>query len=152
MAILRKCVCCDKEYEYCPNCAKGNNKPAWMMSFCSEGCKELFNLVSAYNMRLIGKAKVQAFVAEHGIKDFGKYTDAIRKVLEETDNAPKPMVVKPVEVVSHEEIIKPVIENNVEEKAASDVVESISAPTEEVVEEKKKSPARTSIRRRRKLT
>jgi len=80
MAVKRKCVCCGKEYEYCPTCAK-KDQPQWMVTFCSEPCKELFNIVSAYNMKRVGKAAVQKYVAEHPTT--GKYTEPIQKVLDE---------------------------------------------------------------------
>ena len=82
MAIKRKCVCCGKEYEFCPNCMKKAD-PAWMTTFDSEVCKDLFNIVSAYNMKKVGKVRVQAFLAEHNITDFNKFTEPIKKVLEE---------------------------------------------------------------------
>ena len=82
MSVIRKCVCCGKEYDFCPNCAK-KEQPAWMVTFCSVPCKELFNIVSAYNANRIGKAAVQAYVAEHHITGTN-YAEPIRKVLEET--------------------------------------------------------------------
>ena len=83
MATRRKCVCCGKEYDQCPNCAKAN-QPGWMVTFCTIECKELFNIVSAYNVKRVGKAAVQKFVADHGITNTSRYADVIRKVLEET--------------------------------------------------------------------
>ena len=80
MAVKRKCVCCGKEYDFCPNCAK-SNQPQWMASFCSEPCKGLFKVVSAYNMKQVGKSAVQRYISEHNIT--GKYTAPIEKVLNE---------------------------------------------------------------------
>ena len=149
MAVLRKCVCCGKEYEYCPNCSK-SNKPAWMVTFCSERCKDLFNIVSAYNMKLIGKAKVQAFVTEHSIDDFSHFNNSIRKVLEEACRGevsqiavvPSPIPV-PEPVVKEEAKIPveaPVLEENKDVEKA------------EKAEEKKESVAKSRIIRRRKKT
>lgn len=82
MAVMRKCACCGYQYEYCPSCTK-SAQPAWMASFCSKECKDLFNTISAYNMKRIGKPALQAFIAEHGITDVSKYSEPIKKVLEE---------------------------------------------------------------------
>lgn len=131
MAVLRKCVCCGKEYEYCPNCGK-NSKPAWMVTFCGEDCKELFNIVSAYNMKLVSKAKVQAFVAEHGITDFQKFEGPIRKVLEEAS----------VAVVNQEPAKEP-------QKVSAVISESIWENSHEKTN-KTRSPLRSSLRRKRK--
>jgi hypothetical protein len=80
MSNIRNCICCGKEYEYCPNCNK-DNKPMWMMSFDRAECKELFNLVSAYNMGRIGIDKVRAYAKNHGLKPEA-YIESIRKVIE----------------------------------------------------------------------
>lgn len=80
--VMRKCICCEREYEYCPNCAK-SKQPAWKVTFCSEACKDLFNIVSAYNTKRIGKSQMQAYISEHGINEASKYTEPIRKVLVE---------------------------------------------------------------------
>ncbi len=84
--MLRKCVCCGKEYDYCPNCHK-NNQPGWMTTFCSQPCKELFNVVSAYNVKRVDKAAVRKFINEHKI-DESKYLNPIKKVLDEVRETP----------------------------------------------------------------
>lgn len=81
MAVQRQCVCCGKEYEYCPNCAKVK-QPQWKVTFCSESCKDLFNMVSAYNTHRISKAQMQSYIAEHGISG-KKYTPSVMKVINE---------------------------------------------------------------------
>ena len=83
MANKRKCICCGKIYEYCPNCEKRNNNP-WMVTFDCLLCKELFNEVSLYNVKRVTKEAVQDFVKRRGITDFSVYEAPIRKVLEET--------------------------------------------------------------------
>lgn len=104
MSVLRKCVCCGKEYEFCPNCGK-KSQPLWMVSFCSNDCKELFNLISAYNIGRVGKVAVQTFVTEHNITGTD-YSEPIRKVLtqiEVKEAAPKKEMPK-VEAVKVETV------------------------------------------------
>ena len=84
--MIRKCVCCGKEYDYCPSCHK-KDQPGWMTTFCSEPCKELFNIVAAYNVKRVDKSAVRRYVAEHKI-DETKYLGAIKKVLEEVKEEP----------------------------------------------------------------
>lgn len=87
MAVKRQCVCCGEEYEYCPNCEKVK-QPLWRVTFCSEKCKDLFNMVSAYNTKRVGKAQLQSFIAEHGINEASRYTEPVKKVLME-NNVPE---------------------------------------------------------------
>lgn len=81
MSVIRKCVCCGKEYEFCPGCPR-KDQPAWMVTFCSEPCKELFNIVTAYNTKRISKADVKKYVTEHKL-DASKFTGPVKKVLDE---------------------------------------------------------------------
>lgn len=48
----RKCIVCGKISEYCPYCAEYAHLPTWRAIYCSENCKELFDVSSDY---LIGK-------------------------------------------------------------------------------------------------
>lgn len=112
MSVMRKCVCCGKEYEFCPSCKK-KDQPAWMVSFCSEACKGLFNIVSAYNAKRIGKVAAQAYIAEHKITEVTKYTGPVKKALEEilakplVKEAPKVLpAVEPIKETPKEEIVE----------------------------------------------
>lgn len=110
MSTRRKCVCCGKEYDYCPNCAK-KSQPGWMVTFCSVECKELFNVISAYNVKRVGKSAVQKFIADHKIQNTSRYTESIRKVLEETKPDEAPKISEPV--VAEKVVIEEPIENKV---------------------------------------
>ena len=129
MSVTRRCVCCDKEYEFCPSCKK-KEQPAWMVSFCSEACKGLFNIVSAYNARRVGKGAVQAYLAEHKITEFTKYTGPVKRALEEVKATPKPVKVEVSKVA-------PVVELLKEEPKAEPIVEKpkTEAPVVEPVGE-----------------
>ena len=47
-AKIRICSVCRKEYEYCPKCREYEHLPVWMLAFCSENCKSIFNATSDY--------------------------------------------------------------------------------------------------------
>lgn len=85
----RKCKCCGKSYDYCPNCGKSSSKP-WMFSFDTEVCKELFNAVSAYNMKLIKEDGIKNIVDKYSITDFSIYKDDIKNLLNNLSKASKP--------------------------------------------------------------
>lgn len=83
MSVTRKCVCCSKQYEFCPTCAK-KDQPAWMVTFCSVTCKEFFNLVSAYNSKRIDQQTVWGYIQSHGI-NLDNCSDPIKKILRGTE-------------------------------------------------------------------
>lgn len=58
--MARKCILCQKEYNYCPTCNKDRNKPLWHKLYDSENCKNIFNALNDYNFNLISKEEAQA--------------------------------------------------------------------------------------------
>ncbi len=108
----RICKCCGKQYEYCPHCGKHSDE-LWRNITDTEECREVLNIVSAYNMKLANKDQVKKVLDKFGVTDYGKYKDSISSVLNELFGKKK---------------------EDVQEKAA-EVVESI-APVAEVKEER----------------
>lgn len=90
MGKKRTCLSCGKEYEYCPNCGNYSKFPKWMTEFCSEECKDVFNVVSSFNMGLQTSEDVKAVIRKHNITDTTKFAGAIQKVL--NDNMTKAVV------------------------------------------------------------
>lgn len=54
----------------------------WMSAFDNETCKDLFNLVSAYNMGMTDKNKIREYIKSHGLNP-DDYTETVRKVIED---------------------------------------------------------------------
>lgn len=80
MAKERKCLCCGKAYEYCPNCGKSSEP--WKIDFDSESCRDLFNVISGYNMGISNKENVNFVIDKYSITDYTIYKDSIRNKLE----------------------------------------------------------------------
>lgn len=80
MANERKCLCCGKSYDYCPNCGKSSTP--WKFNFDSESCRDLFNAVSGYNMKLIKKDGVKEVLDKYSISDYTMYNDNVKSVLD----------------------------------------------------------------------
>ena len=62
---LRMCCVCHKEYSFCPVCNPEDRlKPTWHFAYCSENCKDIYNITSSFeNGRLSdidAKAKLQS--------------------------------------------------------------------------------------------
>lgn len=102
MAKNRICLTCGAEYQYCPNCSGAKDVPAWKTEFDEESCKDIFNVISGYNMNIIPAKDVVAVLKKYNITDTSKYKKSIRTKLNEaietveatkseerTDNKPK---------------------------------------------------------------
>mgnify|MGYP003174143156 FL=1 len=74
MSKEKICAVCYKSYEYCPVCGKNKDKPAWMFTFCSENCHDIYLITSSYaNHKLTAnKAKNKLDKLDlSGLNDFG---------------------------------------------------------------------------------
>lgn len=46
---LRTCCVCHKEYSFCPVCNPEDRfKPTWHFAYCSENCKDIYNITSSF--------------------------------------------------------------------------------------------------------
>lgn len=44
----RICSVCRCTYKYCPSCKDDAKKPTWLFAFCSENCKDIYNITSSF--------------------------------------------------------------------------------------------------------
>lgn len=111
MAKERICITCGKSYKYCPNCREFSTYPLWMTEYDTEECKEIFNIVSAYNMNLVKADDVKAVVKKYNITDFKKFkksiADKLNEIYGKKSEEVKPI---PVEEPKKEEEVTPVKE------------------------------------------
>ena len=47
----KTCILCGKKYSYCSRCSEFDHLPRWMECYCSENCKNIFNILSGYTMK-----------------------------------------------------------------------------------------------------
>ena len=55
----RTCYLCSQDYQYCPTCSQDKMKPAYMSEFHSENCKNIFDICTRFNMKLMSKVEAQ---------------------------------------------------------------------------------------------
>lgn len=82
MSKKRTCLCCGREYKYCPTCSADSGKPKWMSEFDTEVCKDLFNAVSAVGMGA-DKNVIEKVIRKYKIKDYSIYKESIKNALEQ---------------------------------------------------------------------
>lgn len=58
----KTCILCGNKYSYCSGCAEFDHLPRWMECYCSENCKDIFNILSSYNMNHKTKEKAKALL------------------------------------------------------------------------------------------
>lgn len=104
----RKCICCETQYTYCPDCGGPDKlKPTWYAEFCSEDCKELWLTATKYNMQLITKDEAAKIISDLTLKDKSEYVDCVQRdltnILSATPKTKASKAIKSHEVVLEEE-------------------------------------------------
>lgn len=82
----RTCAVCRGKYYYCPACDEDKNKPNFMFVFCSENCKDIYDVGSRFeDGRMSGETAYKELekLDLSKQKSFGEsYKETIRKILE----------------------------------------------------------------------
>lgn len=126
---VRKCMCCNTKYNYCPTCGSDRLKPTYLSTFCSESCKDLWTTLSEVSMGMIDKPKAVEKINSLNLKDTSKYVECVqrdmKKLFEKETKAKK---------VSAPAVEKSTVAKDTAEKIAVEVTKA--AKTHEVVETK----------------
>lgn len=100
----RKCYLCGETYEYCPTCSQDKMKPTWMIEFHDENCKNIFDICTRFNMKLMDKAEAQVALNKCDLSNKKTFKDYVQKDIESIlSDEPKGKIEKTHEVVKKEE-------------------------------------------------
>lgn len=109
----RECLLCGTKYEYCPTCSQDKMKPTWMTEFHDENCKNIFDIATRFNMKLLNKDEAKAAMGKCDLSSKENFKDYVQKDLENIfTEEPKSMQEKvskpaaPKVAKSHEVVIK----------------------------------------------
>ena len=84
---MRKCIICGKEYEYCGTCSDtSNQKETWRNLYCSENCKQIFEVLSAYAFEHIDAQEAQKKLGALDLSKIDSFKDSFKKQIEEIRN------------------------------------------------------------------
>ena len=79
----RTCKVDQVEYKYCPNCPSGANQPSWMMTFCCENCKNIFETLVNPSVGKLPKPEARRELRKFDLSNKENYTASVRKHVEE---------------------------------------------------------------------
>jgi len=75
MAKLRTCKICNKQYEYCGHCPSKNLIEPWRNLYCSEECRDAFEIMGKYV-----SGKITAIEARKKLDDYGLSPNKVRDI------------------------------------------------------------------------
>lgn len=79
----KTCVVCGKKYTFCPSCYKHIKFPDYLAIAHDENCYNLYNIISAYNMKLMTKEKAIEELAKCDISGVDNFPEDIKKTINE---------------------------------------------------------------------
>jgi len=88
----RECYLCGRDYQYCPTCSSDKMKPAYMSEFHSKNCKNIFDICTRFNMKLMPKSEAQAALNACDLSNKENFKSYIQRDLEnifKADEEPK---------------------------------------------------------------
>ena len=88
----RECYLCGREYQYCPTCSQDKTKPTYMSEFHSENCKNIFDICTRFNMKLMSKSEAQDALNACDLSNKANFKSFVKRDLEnifKADEEPK---------------------------------------------------------------
>ncbi len=79
---LRACICCGKEYEYCPRCGKYDQYPRWMVNFHDSNCREIFQTTIEYMSHNITDDQTRARLDKCDLSNKASFQDVVREMID----------------------------------------------------------------------
>lgn len=146
MANNRVCGICKKSYKYCPSCAADAHRPTWMAVFCSENCREIYNVLDDCRYRSLSKKEAFDRLSVVDLSCTDKLPGYFKETLEEILTVEKDEVVETV--VDAPVIVERTIETEqyLEETVIEDSVINESTMNEPVIEEIRKPKSKKKAR------
>lgn len=89
--IKRKCCVCGKEYEaYCPSCRESVNQPAYLVSFCSENCSQVYNACAGKFSGTYTNEEARALLDKCDLSRRVDFTPSTQNLIKEIYSATSP--------------------------------------------------------------
>lgn len=79
---LRTCICCGKEYEYCPICSKYDKYPSWMTNFHDANCREIFKTAIEYVSNNISDEQARARLDKCNLDNKENFEVSVQEMIE----------------------------------------------------------------------
>ena len=115
---LRMCCVCHKEYSFCPVCNPEDRlKPTWHFAYCSENCKDIYNITSSFENGRLSDIDAKAKLEKLDLSKKDNFGESYQKSIDSIMKAKQQVVTienKKTEVKSVKKDIFTKVENEAE--------------------------------------
>nr|DAZ03670.1 MAG TPA: DNA gyrase subunit A [Caudoviricetes sp.] len=121
-AKLRTCSVCRKTYKYCLKCREYEYLPTWMFAFCSENCKDIYNITSDYEDKRVTADEAKKQLDKLDLSRISNFGTSYQNTINDINK--KSTSVKIAKSIKKDEQPKNGVENNYFKKAKTQKVKS----------------------------
>lgn len=108
----RSCYLCSTQYEYC-DC---NRQPAFMATFCSENCRDIFKTLCSYGTGAISEEDCKELLDCCDLSNKESYKESTRNTIDK-------LYAAPVATIEEPEVVIEVVDELIIEEPTEDIIE-----------------------------
>ena len=90
---LRMCCVCHKEYSFCLCNPEDRLKPTWHFAYCSENCKDIYNITSSFENGRLSDIDAKAKLEKLDLNEKDNFGESYQKSIDSIMKA-KAQVIK----------------------------------------------------------
>ena len=118
---LRMCCVCHKEYSFCPVCNPEDRlKPTWNFAYCSENCKDIYNITSSFENGRLSDIDAKAKLEKLDLNEKDNFGESYQKAIDSIMKA-KAQVIKKENKKTEVTSVKKDIDTKANKEAESNV-------------------------------
>ena len=117
---LRMCCVCHKEYPFCLCNPEDRLKPTWHFAYCSENCKDIYNITSSFENGRLSDIDAKAKLEKLDLNEKDNFGESYQKSIDSIMKA-KAQVIKKENKKTEVKSVKKDIVTKVENEAESNV-------------------------------
>lgn len=146
MPTPRTCVVDNSKYNYCPKCGHDDPMESWRRNFCSENCREIYNVSSSYVRKMLTANEAKQLLNGLDISKLNNFNTSYKNTISDIMfNAVSETIVEPkVQTIEVADEVSEIVlnETDVKDDIATDVAAELSESDIEEADSKKKKRKR----------
>lgn len=91
---LRMCCVCHKEYPFCLCNPEDRLKPTWHFAYCSENCKDIYNITSSFENGRLSDIDAKAKLEKLDLSKKDNFGESYQKSIDSIMKAKQQVVTK----------------------------------------------------------
>ena len=118
---LRMCCVCHKEYSFCTVCNPEDRlKPTWHFAYCSENCKDIYNITSSFENGRLSDIDAKAKLEKLDLNEKDNFGESYQKSIDSIMKAKAQVINKENKKIEVKSVKKDIV-TKVKNEAESNV-------------------------------